>query len=82
MSIINLYTQVVVHEIGHNLGMNHDFDDYGNPRYSRSGRPCKDVGGYMDYIPEPNNWSECSVEDFTAYYQSLAPDFCLKPRKG
>ena len=44
--------QFMVHEIGHNLGMGHDFldgFDGGGQRFSAAGLPCTDIGGHMDY---------------------------------
>ena len=41
----------MAHEIGHNLGMDHDFN--GSPGVTRldsKGRTCTNVGGVMDYF--------------------------------
>lgn len=67
--------EILVHEIGHNLNMAHDFGSSPNdPRTSSTGAPCTNVNGYMDYRPNPNKWSPCSVEDITAYYNSIGPN--------
>ena len=65
----------MAHEIGHNLGMDHDFGVNG-PRFSSTSKPCTSIGGYMDYLANPNKWSPCSVDDFTAYFNSVNP-WCL-----
>ena len=69
----------MAHEIGHNLGMSHDFNnDPKNPRFDSKKNPCSGVGGIMDYFNEKSRWSPCSVEDFNAYVNSLEK-FCLEP---
>jgi len=74
--------EILVHEIGHNLNMRHDFvsisGSYPNhvktPRTSSSGAACTDVDGYMDYYVNPNKWSPCSVDDITQYYNQIGPN--------
>ena len=58
--------------------MYHDFGNGGisDTKYSASGELCTGVGGYMDYQPNFNRWSKCSVEDFTTYVNSVNP-WCL-----
>jgi hypothetical protein len=80
---------VIAHEIGHNLGMDHDFvtndDDTSSPRYSSTGADCTDVGGIMDYTNTKTRWSPCSVEDFNAYFNSMGGqtgEFCLATNNG
>lgn len=72
----------VAHEIGHNLGMYHDFtkiDGERVPRQDSNGNICKQ--GAMDYGNDRYSWSQCSVEDFTKLYQKHNSDFCLKERE-
>jgi hypothetical protein len=54
----------MAHEVGHNVGMDHDFNG-SSPRYDSQGRTCTNIGGIMDYYQDPyNKWSTCSNEDF------------------
>ena len=43
----------IAHEIGHNLGLRHDFVEvngaYKTERFCEAGESCTDVGGVMDY---------------------------------
>jgi len=42
--------EIFAHELGHNLGMQHDFNGSpGNPRYDSQGNSCTNIGGVMDY---------------------------------
>jgi hypothetical protein len=72
--------RIIAHELGHNLGMFHDFNG-GNVNSARNegGQPCTNVGGIMDYRSNPNKWSPCSVGDFTRYYQAVA---AARPNDG
>jgi hypothetical protein len=42
--------QIVAHEIGHNLGMYHDFlnEDTNQTRSDSQGATCHNIGGVMD----------------------------------
>ena len=51
-----------MHEIGHNLGMRHDFDK------RHKGKGCVKDNHIMNYGSSKEIWSECSKKDFQAHY--------------
>ena len=64
----------MAHEMGHNFGMSHDFDD----KHGGTSGACNGQGimSYGDYLAQ---WSDCSVSDFTGYYNSQKwGSTCLK----
>jgi len=63
---IQATAEIFVHELGHNLGMRHDFaEENGGP-----GNPC-DGKGMMSYVRPPRPaWSTCSNKDFANWYQA------------
>ena len=64
--IIQIFSKVVVHEMGHNMGMQHDFNDV----HGGEGGPC-DGTGFMSYGGAPHQWSTCSKADFFALYNAI-----------
>ena len=53
----------MAHEIGHNLGIKHDFDDY----HGGDSGPCNQNNHIMSYQSTRIKWSTCSKADFEAH---------------
>eukprot|EP00093_Oithona_nana_P011434 11434.XXX_259963_261725_1 [CDS] Oithona nana genome sequencing. len=62
---------VVAHEIGHNIGMEHDH----YPPHKNNG--C-DKTGIMSYGEPPMQWSACSKADFEAHYLQYRKQWCME----
>ena len=85
LCIITIDTlQIICHELGHNLGMNHDFiDPITNPKTifrDSNGLSCTDANGVMDYYVTVQKWTTCSVERFTQHYNNVVNSdgqFCM-----
>ena len=72
----------MAHEIGHNLGMEHDFAK----RHGGSGMPfsngfpngeCENFETIESYGSSMSRWSACSNKDFIAHYIRYKPTWCL-----
>ena len=62
-----IYFQLIAHELGHNLGMYHDFEN-DNKKY------CGQSQGLMSYgfYQAPYRyWSTCSQHNFKGHYQNM-----------
>lgn len=60
----------MAHEVGHQLGMAHDFigQDSANLRKGSDGKACT---GFMDYNEDTDKWSLCSNEDMKKFLNKL-----------
>ena len=87
-----VFIQVIAHEIGHILGIYHDFetnqDNVVIHRQETCGLP-KNEGGEGNYLmnygsPRQSVWSKCSSFDFIKYYLSVLGsdgEFCLSAQR-
>jgi len=70
----------LAHEIGHILGMHHDFRPVGEKR-GTCGKGKKEGTLIMNYGEPREIWSECSNQDFKRLYEAVVyknGKFCLK----
>ena len=80
---------VLAHEIGHAIGLNHDFGNggTGDIKYDSQGNRCTGIDGVMDYgaRSQVNKWSTCSREEFSTWYSNMVStygSFCLADACG
>merc|ERR1712241_276847 len=62
--------QLIAHEMGHDLGMKHDFDA------AHAAKGCNGKG-IMSYGNPPNQWSSCSKADLQAHYITVKSRWCM-----
>ena len=74
--------QSFAHEVGHALGMEHDFSESQKQKtgikMDFEGQSCSDKGGIMDYYTDQTKrvtlvkqWTRCSIKDFYLQYQNV-----------
>ena len=69
--------EVVAHEMGHNMGMLHDFDE----QNGGSNGPCNGQG-LMSYGNTPQEWSTCSKANYLARYNQVGGNNWCMPGKS
>ena len=77
--VIFFHSKVLAHELGHNFGMSHDFDE----KHGGDNGPCNGQGimSYGSY--DFDQWSTCSRSDFEEHYASQNwGDGCLEDISG
>ena len=71
---ITLLLQLVAHEVGHNLGMKHDFDE----KHGGQSSSCNQDNHIMAYGSSKEKWSTCSKADFEAHYLQVQSNWCME----
>lgn len=67
------FASLLAHEIGHNLGMSHDFAN----KHGGDGGPCNSKGLMSYGSARPTQWSQCSKNDFKAHYTNVRNQWCM-----
>ena len=73
------FWQIITHEIGHQLGMGHDFVGMDSTQL-KTGPDGKKCNGFMDYNETTDQWSKCSNADMKKFLNSLKKN-CLMRKK-
>ena len=71
---------MIAHELGHILGMAHDFNDTianHNGSYVYRQYDNGDCKGLMDHTDSGGGWSKCSARDFSRTITSGGSKLCL-----
>ena len=72
--------QVVAHEIAHNMGIRHDFQEGTSTGTAAGGGQCAGEGfdeSIMNYNAHKSKWSKCSVFDFGRAYDLYRNRWCM-----
>ena len=85
-----MFTKVVAHELGHQLGILHDYREINGTKSGgrfamKTGNECTNIHGIMDFDSARIRWSECSAEDLERYYQEVVAKygkFCMEQLRG
>ena len=64
----------MAHEVGHNLGMKHDFDE----AHGGDSSSCNQDNHIMAYGSSKEKWSTCSKADFEAHYLQVQSNWCME----
>ena len=67
---VYIHFQIAAHEIGHNLGMDHDFAK----KHGGKTGTCNKYAGIMSYqtpLQKGKHWSTCSKKDFQTHYNTI-----------
>lgn len=75
--------ELLAHEVGHNLGMNHDHDRSNGGEQGRCN--CKGIMSYRSHCDGrdlPKKWSTCSGKNFKSHYMDMKRQgrWCLESK--